>query len=139
MNESLSLRWKVADLISEALEALEKARALAATSGLAEIRHAGHDIQALIVDAKRCLVALSKPRRRGGRRMNKNARKEVAALVREARTALSRTWKIAHVGTGKDVELERIVVGMILAAQTHLWAVASELRRLCDEGVEVDE
>lgn len=71
--------------------------------------------------------------------MSVEGRKEVLAAVGEARSALSRTWKVARVGTGKDVELERIVAGMILAAQTHLWAVASELRRLCDEGVEVDE
>ena len=67
--------------------------------------------------------------------MNTEARKEVAAAVREASTALSRTWKIAHVGTADDMELDRVVAGPVLAAESHLWEALAALDRLTeDEG-----
>lgn len=70
--------------------------------------------------------------------MNPDVRKEVAALVREASAALSRIWKIARPGSWEDPELERVVAGMVLAAESHLWEVVPVLVRLA-EGVEVDE
>ena len=66
-------------------------------------------------------------------------RKEVAALVREASAALSRIWKLAHVGTADDPALDRVVAGPILAAETHLWEARAALDRLTSpatQGVE---
>ena len=68
--------------------------------------------------------------------MSADVRKEVAALVREASAALSRTWKLAHVGTGADPELDRVVAGIILPAESHLWEASAALDRLIAEDEE---
>ena len=68
--------------------------------------------------------------------MNVEGRKEVLAAVGEARSALSRTWKIAHVGTGDDPELDRVVAGIILPAESHLWEASAALDRLIAEDEE---
>lgn len=68
--------------------------------------------------------------------MNTANRKEVRAVVHEARAALNRAWALAPVGYGEDVELKRVVAGMILAAESHLWEASATLDRLIaeDEG-----
>lgn len=69
--------------------------------------------------------------------MNVEARKEVAAAVREARAALDRVWWSVPVGDGTDPELDRVIAGPVLAAESHLWAAAAALVRLT-KGAEVD-
>lgn len=69
--------------------------------------------------------------------MSIEARKEVAAAVREARAALDRAWASAPVGDGTDPELDRVVAGQVLAAESHLWKASAVLVRLT-EGEEVD-
>ncbi len=69
--------------------------------------------------------------------MNIEARKEVLAAVRDARTALNRMWQIASHGLEEDPELERVVNGAIRAANAQLWEVVPVLVRLTkDEEVE---
>lgn len=62
--------------------------------------------------------------------MSIEARKKVATAVREAHTALSQTWRLACVGSGLDPELERVVAGQVLSAESHLWDAAAALARL---------
>lgn len=68
--------------------------------------------------------------------MSADVRKKVAVTVRAASAALSRTWKIAHVGTGDDPELDRVVAGIILPAESHLWEASAALDRLIAEDEE---
>lgn len=68
--------------------------------------------------------------------MSIEARKEVATAVRAASAALSRTWKIAHVGTGDDPKLDRVVAGIILPAESHLWEASAALDRLTSPATE---
>ena len=69
--------------------------------------------------------------------MSTDVRKEVLAAVHEAATALSQTWRLACVGSGLDPELERVVTGQVLSAESHLWDAAAALASLIaeDEGV----
>ena len=63
-------------------------------------------------------------------------RKEVAALVRKAAAALSRAWKVARPGSWEDPELDRVVAGIILPAESHLWEASAALDRLIAEDEE---
>ena len=69
--------------------------------------------------------------------MNMDVRKEVAAAVREARAALDRVWWSVPVGDGTDPDLDRVIAGPVLAAESHLWEARAALDRLA-EGEEVD-
>lgn len=71
--------------------------------------------------------------------MSIEARKEVATAVREALAALSRAWTVARPGSWEDPELERVVAGMVLAAESHLWEARATLDRLIAEDKGVDE
>lgn len=65
--------------------------------------------------------------------MNVEARKEVAAAVREARAALDRVWWSVPVGDGTDPELDRVIAGPVLAAESHLWEASAALARLTED------
>ena len=66
--------------------------------------------------------------------MNIEARKEILAAVRDARTALNRMWQIdAHHCLEEDPELERVVTGAIRAANAQLWEVVPVLVRLAED------
>lgn len=69
--------------------------------------------------------------------MSVEMRKEVAAAVREARAALDRVWASAPVGDGTDPELDRVIAGPVLSAESHLWDASAALVRLA-EGEEVN-
>ena len=69
--------------------------------------------------------------------MSVEMRKEVAAAVREARAVLDRVWSSVPVGDGADPELDRVIAGAVLAAESHLWEASAELARLT-VGAEVD-
>jgi hypothetical protein len=62
--------------------------------------------------------------------MSTDVRKEVLAAVHEAAIALSQTWRLACVGSGLDPELERVVAGQVLSAESHLWDAVAALARL---------
>ena len=70
--------------------------------------------------------------------MSIGSRKKVATAVREALAALGRAWTATPVGDGTDPELDRVVAGQVLAAESHLWEARAALDRPT-EGEEVDE
>lgn len=70
--------------------------------------------------------------------MSIEARKDVLAAVMEARALLNRTWHLAVLGSEEDLELKRVVVGSIRAANAQLWTASAELGRLLTDE-EVDE
>ena len=70
--------------------------------------------------------------------MSIEARKDVAAAVREALAALGRAWTATPVGDGTDPELDRVVAGQVLAAESHLWKARAALDQLIAEGEEVN-
>ena len=72
--------------------------------------------------------------------MSIEARKEVAAAVREALAALGRAWTATPLGDGTDPELDRVVAGVIMSAESHLWEARAALDRLTSPATEgVDE
>lgn len=64
--------------------------------------------------------------------MSIEARKKVATAVREALAALGRAWTATPVGDGTDPELDRVVAGQVLAAESHLWEARAALDRLTE-------
>lgn len=68
--------------------------------------------------------------------MSIEARKEVATAVREALAALGRAWTATPMGDGTDPELDRVVAGTVLAAESHLWEARAALDRLTSPATE---
>ena len=59
--------------------------------------------------------------------MNMDVRKEVAAAIRSACAVLDRAWMATPVGDGTDPDLDRVVAGPVLAAESHLWEARAAL------------
>ena len=68
--------------------------------------------------------------------MSIEARKEVATAVGEALAALGRAWIATPMGDGTDPELDRVVAGAVLAAESHLWEARAALDRLTSPATE---
>ena len=68
--------------------------------------------------------------------MSIEARKKVAAAVREALAALDWAWLSTLLGDGTDPDLDRVVAGMVLAAESHLWEARAALDRLTSPATE---
>lgn len=68
--------------------------------------------------------------------MSIEARKEVAAAVREALAALDRAWTATPMGDGTDPEPDRVVAGVIMPAESHLWEARDALDRLISPATE---
>lgn len=72
--------------------------------------------------------------------MSVEARKKVSAAVREALAVLGRAWTVTPMGDGTDPELDRVIAGQVLAAESHLWEARAALDRLTSPATEeVDE
>lgn len=72
--------------------------------------------------------------------MSVEMRKKVATAVREALAVLGRAWTVTPMGDGTDPDLDRVVAGQVLAAESHLWEARAALDRLTSPATEeVDE